>query len=136
MESECSQPCSQKSTTGPNPEPDESSPYHPILFLLRSIPKLSSQLCLGFPSDLFTCSFPIKIVYEHNISQNISILRWEDDEIFTQLGAIDRRSLNLFILQDLVIEIRSVWWAQLSRCLCTYSPDDGSSSSFRNLALF
>jgi hypothetical protein len=25
-------PCLQEPTTGPYPEPDESSPYHPILF--------------------------------------------------------------------------------------------------------
>jgi hypothetical protein len=26
-------PCSQNHVTGPNPEPDESSPYYPIIFL-------------------------------------------------------------------------------------------------------
>jgi hypothetical protein len=33
MEPEISLPYSQESTTGPSPEPDESSQYHPILFL-------------------------------------------------------------------------------------------------------
>jgi hypothetical protein len=33
MEPEGSLPCSQEPTIGHNPEPDEFSPYHPILFL-------------------------------------------------------------------------------------------------------
>jgi hypothetical protein len=37
MEPEGSLPCSQEPSTGPDPEQDWSNPYHPILFLLRSI---------------------------------------------------------------------------------------------------
>jgi hypothetical protein len=33
MEPEGSLSCSQEPSTGPYPEPDQSSPYHPILFL-------------------------------------------------------------------------------------------------------
>jgi hypothetical protein len=46
MESEGSLPCSQEPSTGPYPEPDQSSPYR------RSILTLSSHLRLGFPSGL------------------------------------------------------------------------------------
>jgi hypothetical protein len=33
MEPECSLLCLQEPATGPCPEPDESSPYNPVLFL-------------------------------------------------------------------------------------------------------
>jgi hypothetical protein len=54
MEPEGSLPCSQEPSTGPYPEPDKSSSYHPIL---RSILILSSNLRLGLPSDLFPSDF-------------------------------------------------------------------------------
>jgi hypothetical protein len=37
MELEGSLPCKQEPSTGLYPEPDESSPYHPIEILLRYI---------------------------------------------------------------------------------------------------
>jgi hypothetical protein len=63
MEPEGSLPCSQEPSTGPYPEPDQSSPYHPILSL-RSILILSTYLCLGHPSGLFRSSFPTNMLYE------------------------------------------------------------------------
>jgi hypothetical protein len=52
MESRGSLPCSQEPSTGPYLKPDRSSPYHPILSLLRSILILSTHLSLGLPSGL------------------------------------------------------------------------------------
>jgi len=48
MEPEGSLPCSQQLTTGPYPEPDESSPHIPILFILI----FSSYLRLHLPIDI------------------------------------------------------------------------------------
>jgi hypothetical protein len=42
----------QRPSTGPYPEPDQFSPYHPILSL-GSILIVSSHLRLGLPSGLF-----------------------------------------------------------------------------------
>jgi hypothetical protein len=61
-EPEGSSPCSQEPSTGPYPEPDPSSSYHPILSLsLRSILILSTYLRLCLPSGLFPSSFPTNI---------------------------------------------------------------------------
>jgi hypothetical protein len=63
MEPEGSLPCSQEPSTGPYPQPDQSSLYHPILSL-RSILILSTHLHLGLPSGLFPSGFPTNILYE------------------------------------------------------------------------
>jgi hypothetical protein len=63
MEPKSSLLCSQEPATGHYPEPDESSPYHPILFLQRSILILSSRLCLGLPSGLIASGFPTETLY-------------------------------------------------------------------------
>jgi hypothetical protein len=60
MEPEGLLPRSQEPSTGPYPEPDESSPYHPHPVFLRSILILFSHLHLGLPSALFPYGFPLK----------------------------------------------------------------------------
>jgi hypothetical protein len=62
MEPEGSLPCSHYH--GPYPEPDESSPYHPILFLLI----LFSHLRLSLPSGLFPSGFPTETLYAFCVS--------------------------------------------------------------------
>jgi hypothetical protein len=62
MEPEGPLPCSQEPSTGPYPEPDQFSPYHPILSL-RSILILFTHLWLGLPSGLFPSGFPTNILY-------------------------------------------------------------------------
>jgi hypothetical protein len=62
-----SSPCSQEPSTGPCPEPDRSSPYHPILSL-RSILILSTHLRLGLPNGLFPSGFPTNILYAFLVS--------------------------------------------------------------------
>jgi hypothetical protein len=63
MEPEGSLPCSQELSTGPYPEADRSSPYHPILSPLRSILILSTHLRLGLPNGLLPSGFPTNILY-------------------------------------------------------------------------
>jgi hypothetical protein len=48
MESEGSLSCSQKPSTGPYPEPDQSSPYHPILSLLKIIFHVQNLISIFF----------------------------------------------------------------------------------------
>jgi hypothetical protein len=61
MEPEGSSPCSQEPSTGPYPQPDESSPYYPIY--LRSISILSSHLRLGLSADFYSSGFTTEILY-------------------------------------------------------------------------
>jgi hypothetical protein len=49
--------------TGLYLQPDPSSPYYPILSLLRPILILSTHLRLGLRSDLFPSGFPTNILY-------------------------------------------------------------------------
>jgi len=59
MDPKGSLPHSQQSATCPYPEPDQSSPW-PHISSWRSILMLSSHLCLGHPSGLFSLHSPPK----------------------------------------------------------------------------
>jgi hypothetical protein len=61
MEPEVSLPSSQEPSTDFYPEPDRSSPYHPIASL-RSILILHTHLRLGLPSGLFPSGVPTNIL--------------------------------------------------------------------------
>jgi hypothetical protein len=54
-------PCSPEPTIGPFHKPDESSPYHPIVF--PKDPCLYYHLCPGLPSDLLPSGFSIKTLF-------------------------------------------------------------------------
>jgi hypothetical protein len=59
MEPEGSLPSSQQPSTGPYPEPHQSSPYHPVLAEIHFNIILRR---LRFPSGLFRSTFPTKII--------------------------------------------------------------------------
>jgi hypothetical protein len=55
--------CSQEFTTGPFPEPDESSPSHPHPIYLRSILVLFYYLCFSPFLSFFPSDFPTRTLY-------------------------------------------------------------------------
>jgi hypothetical protein len=63
MEREISLPCLKEPSTGPYPEPDQSSPYHPHPISLWSILILSAYIRLGLHSGLFPSEFPTNMLY-------------------------------------------------------------------------
>jgi hypothetical protein len=58
LELESSLSCSQEPSTGPYPDPDQSSPYHPILGTILIL----STHRTGLPSGLFPAGFPTNII--------------------------------------------------------------------------
>jgi hypothetical protein len=68
MEPEGLLPFSQELSTGPYPQPDQSSPCHTILSLLRSILILSIHLRLGLTDGLFPSGFPTNMLVGYFVS--------------------------------------------------------------------
>jgi hypothetical protein len=62
MEPEGSLPRSQELTTCPYPEPNQPSPYPPS-YLYKIFLILSTHLCLGLPTGLFSSGFPTNNLY-------------------------------------------------------------------------
>jgi hypothetical protein len=62
MQPEGSLPCSQEPSTGPYPEPDRSSTYHPS-FSSKIILILSTYLSLSLPSSVFPSGFLSNVLY-------------------------------------------------------------------------
>jgi hypothetical protein len=64
MEPEGSLPCSQEPSTGPHPQQDSCSPYHPILSKIHF--NIILRLRLGRPSDNFLSGFPTNILMHYS----------------------------------------------------------------------
>jgi hypothetical protein len=58
MEPEDSLPCSQESSTGPYPEPDQSNPYYPIL-------SLSDQFSIAHPPTSWSSQWSLSFWLSH-----------------------------------------------------------------------
>jgi hypothetical protein len=101
MEPESSSSYSQKPSTCPCPEPDQTSSYHHILISLRSILILSTHLCLGLYSGLFISDFPITS-YVHCPFSHACYMPctshppWHDDSNYAWGGA---QFVKLLIMQ-------------------------------------
>jgi hypothetical protein len=80
MEPEDSLPCSQKPSTGPYPEPDRSSPHHPILSLSKIYFNIAHpSYVLVFLVVSFLLAFP-PVSYMHSSSaekDNVTLNTWE-----------------------------------------------------------
>jgi hypothetical protein len=70
MGPEISFPCSQEHSTGPYPEPDQSTPYNQSYLRYSLI--LSIHLCLRLPSGLFPSGLHINI--HHALLDSLSVL--------------------------------------------------------------
>jgi hypothetical protein len=100
MEPECSLPCSQEPSTGPYPEPDQSSPYHHILSLSKIHFNIIPHPRLSLPSGLLASGFPTNILYAF---------------LFSPIRAIcPAQSKNLLTILNLNIPVNTTEWFGLT----------------------
>jgi hypothetical protein len=73
MEPEGSLPRPQEPSTGPYPEPDQSSPHHPILYRINTCTYQTSMSCVGF-EPMIPASEPANIysVYSRKITKTMA----------------------------------------------------------------
>jgi hypothetical protein len=111
MEPKGSLPCSQEPSAGPYPEPDQSTPSHPLS--LRSILILSTHLCLGLPSGLLPSGFHTNILYAF---------------LFSPIRATCHA--HLIILDLIILIILEEEYKLWSFSLCTFLQPPVTSSLF------
>jgi hypothetical protein len=73
---------------------------------------------------------------DHNVSEtgSVSVLRWMGQDKPTELGPLERASLNHKPTQFGPLERASL--NQLSRFILPHPPEDGDRSSLRNVVVF
>jgi hypothetical protein len=117
IEPESPLPCSQESSTGPYPEPDQSIPSHSIT--VRSILILSTHTLLGLPCGLIPSGFPTNILHAFLFLLGKKLLlrnpeKWKSDAIWQNLLRKSMAHKGLFC------RWWWWWWWRMSRIVHSY----------------